>query len=85
MLEDLGREFEVIVCDCHGIEEGRDPGDVLRRRPATVVTSRGLLGADSDRMIGILSSKSRRAEQNLEGIRGVPAGHPLFAGAGAAR
>jgi len=70
VLEDLGREFEFIVCDSPaGIEKGATLA-MYYADDAIVVTNPEVSSVrDSDRMIGILSSKSRRAEQNLEGIR----------------
>ena len=70
VLEDLGREFEFIVCDSPaGIERGATMA-MYFADDAIVVTNPEVSSVrDSDRMIGILSSKSRRAEQNLEGIR----------------
>ncbi|MCW5587861.1 MAG: septum site-determining protein MinD [Chromatiales bacterium] len=70
VLEDLAREFEFIVCDSPaGIEKGATLA-MYYADDAIVVTNPAVSSVrDSDRMIGILSSKSRRAEQNLEGIR----------------
>ena len=70
VLEDLAREFEFIVCDSPaGIEKGATLA-MYYADDAIVVTNPEVSSVrDSDRMIGILSSKSRRAEQNLEGIR----------------
>jgi septum site-determining protein MinD len=70
VLEELGKEFEYIVCDSPaGIERGATLA-MYFADDAIVVTNPEVSSVrDSDRMIGILSSKSRRAEQNLEGIR----------------
>ncbi len=70
VLEELGREFEFIVCDSPaGIEKGATLA-MYFADDAIVVTNPEVSSVrDSDRMIGILSSKSRRAVQNLEGIR----------------
>ncbi|MCB1790150.1 MAG: septum site-determining protein MinD [Gammaproteobacteria bacterium] len=70
VLEELGREFEFIVCDSPaGIERGATMA-MYYADDAIVVTNPEVSSVrDSDRMIGILSSKSRRAEQNMEGIR----------------
>jgi len=70
VLEELAREFEFIVCDSPaGIERGATMA-MYFADDAIVVTNPEVSSVrDSDRMIGILSSKSRRAEQNLEGIR----------------
>ena len=70
VLEELGREFEFIVCDSPaGIEKGATLA-MYFADDAIVVTNPEVSSVrDSDRMIGILASKSRRAEQGLEGIR----------------
>jgi septum site-determining protein MinD len=70
VLEELGRDFEFIVCDSPaGIEKGATLA-MYYADDAIVVTNPEVSSVrDSDRMIGILSSKSRRAEQNLDGIR----------------
>ncbi|MCB1801384.1 MAG: septum site-determining protein MinD, partial [Gammaproteobacteria bacterium] len=70
VLEDLGREFEFIVCDSPaGIERGATMA-MYYADDAIVVTNPEVSSVrDSDRMIGILSSKSRRAVQNEEAIR----------------
>ncbi len=70
VLEELGRDFEFIVCDSPaGIEKGATLA-MYFADDAIVVTNPEVSSVrDSDRMIGILSSKSRRAEQNLDGIR----------------
>ena len=70
VLEELGNEFEFIVCDSPaGIEKGATLA-MYFADDAIVVTNPEVSSVrDSDRMIGILSSKSRRAEQSLEGIR----------------
>jgi len=70
VLEELGKEFEYIVCDSPaGIERGATLA-MYFADDAIVVTNPEVSSVrDSDRMIGILSSKSRRAEQSLEGIR----------------
>ena len=70
VLEELGREFEYIVCDSPaGIERGATLA-MYYADDAIVVTNPEVSSVrDSDRMIGILSSKSRRAEQSMEGIR----------------
>ena len=70
LLEELGREFEFIVCDSPaGIEKGATLA-MYFADDAIVVTNPEVSSVrDSDRMIGILASKSRRAEQGLDGIR----------------
>lgn len=70
VLEELGKEFEYIVCDSPaGIERGATMA-MYYADDAIVVTNPEVSSVrDSDRMIGILSSKSRRAERGREGIR----------------
>ena len=70
VLDELGRDFEFIVCDSPaGIERGATLA-MYFADDAIVVSNPEISSVrDSDRMIGILSSKSRRAEQNQEGIR----------------
>jgi len=70
VLEKLAEEFEFIVCDSPaGIERGATLA-MYFADDAIVVTNPEVSSVrDSDRMIGILSSKSRRAERNEEAIR----------------
>lgn len=70
VLEELSQEFEYIVCDSPaGIEKGATLA-MYYADDAIVVTNPEVSSVrDSDRMIGILSSKSRRAEQNLDPIQ----------------
>jgi septum site-determining protein MinD len=66
----LTQEFEYIVCDSPaGIEVGATMA-MYYADDAFVVTNPEVSSVrDSDRMIGILSSKSRRAEQGLKPVR----------------
>ncbi len=70
VLEELSEDFEYIVCDSPaGIEVGATMA-MYFADDAIVVTNPEVSSVrDSDRMIGILASKSRRAEQDLEPIR----------------
>ncbi|RMG36750.1 MAG: septum site-determining protein MinD [Gammaproteobacteria bacterium] len=70
VLEELSESFDYIVCDSPaGIEKGATLA-MYYADDAIVVTNPEVSSVrDSDRMIGILSSKSRRAEQGLEPIR----------------
>ncbi|MCB1761549.1 MAG: septum site-determining protein MinD [Gammaproteobacteria bacterium] len=70
VLEELGRDFDYIVCDSPaGIEHGATMA-MYYADDAIVVTNPEVSSVrDSDRMLGILASKSRRAEHNLEPIR----------------
>ncbi len=70
VLEELGRSFDFIICDSPaGIEHGATMA-MYYADDAVVVTNPEVSSVrDSDRMLGILSSKSRRAEKNEEPIR----------------
>lgn len=70
VLDELAGNHDYIVCDSPaGIEKGATMA-MYFADDAIVVTNPEVSSVrDSDRMIGILSSKSRRAEQNLEPIR----------------
>jgi len=70
ILEELAKDFKYIVCDSPaGIEKGAHLA-MYFADDAFVVTNPEVSSVrDSDRMLGILSSKSRRAEQNLEPIK----------------
>lgn len=70
ILEELAKEFKYIVCDSPaGIERGATLA-MYFADDAFVVTNPEVSSVrDSDRMLGILSSKSRRAERGEEPIR----------------
>ncbi len=70
VLEDLGKSFDYIVCDSPaGIEHGAYMA-MYYADDAVVVTNPEVSSVrDSDRMLGILSSRSRRAEKNEPPIR----------------
>ncbi len=70
VLEDLSKEFKYIVCDSPaGIERGANLA-MYFADDAFVVTNPEVSSVrDSDRMLGILSSKSRRAEKGEEPIK----------------
>ena len=70
ILEELSKDFEYIVCDSPaGIEKGAHLA-MYFADDAIVVTNPEVSSVrDSDRMLGILASKSRRAEQNQEPIK----------------
>lgn len=69
VLEDLAKDFEYIVCDSPaGIERGAMLA-AYYADDAIVVTNPEVSSVrDSDRIIGILSSKTRRAERNEEPV-----------------
>jgi septum site-determining protein MinD len=70
ILEELSKDFKYIVCDSPaGIERGATLA-MYFADDAFVVTNPEVSSVrDSDRMLGILSSKSRRAERGEEPIR----------------
>lgn len=70
IINELAKDFEFIVCDSPaGIEQGALMA-LYFADIAIVVTNPEVSSVrDSDRILGILQSKSRRAEQNLEPIK----------------
>ncbi|MCC5809548.1 MAG: septum site-determining protein MinD [Ectothiorhodospiraceae bacterium] len=69
VLGDLSKEFDFIVCDSPaGIERGALMA-MYHADAAIVVTNPEVSSVrDSDRVLGILSSKSKRAEQGMEPV-----------------
>jgi septum site-determining protein MinD len=70
VLDELKREFDYIVCDSPaGIEKGALMA-LYYADHAIVVTNPEVSSVrDSDRILGVLASKSRRAEQNLDPVQ----------------
>ncbi|MBK1702684.1 septum site-determining protein MinD [Thiococcus pfennigii] len=70
VIEELSKTFDFVVCDSPaGIEHGAMMA-MYYADDAIVVTNPEVSSVrDSDRMLGILSSKSQRAETNAEPIR----------------
>ncbi|GKS68369.1 septum site-determining protein MinD [Nitrosomonas sp. PY1] len=70
VLDELSKDFEYIVCDSPaGIEKGANLA-LYFADDAFVVTNPEISSVrDSDRMLGILSSKSRRAERGEDPIK----------------
>ncbi len=70
VLDELSKDFDYIVCDSPaGIEKGANLA-MYYADDAFVVTNPEISSVrDSDRMLGILSSKSRRAEKSEEPIK----------------
>ena len=70
VLEELSKDFKYIVCDSPaGIEKGANLA-MYYADDAFVVTNPEVSSVrDSDRMLGILASKSRRAELGMEPIK----------------
>lgn len=70
VLEELKQDFDFIICDSPaGIEHGARMAMYFADEAIVVTNPEVSSVRDSDRMIGILSSRSRRAEQNLPGIK----------------
>jgi septum site-determining protein MinD len=70
VMDELRRDFDYIVCDSPaGIEHGAQAALYLADEAIVVTNPEVSSVRDSDRMIGILTSKSRRAERNEEPIK----------------
>jgi len=70
VIGELRRDFDYIVCDSPaGIEHGAQAAMYLADEAVVVTNPEVSSVRDSDRMIGILTSKSRRAERNEEPIK----------------
>lgn len=69
-LEELSKDFDYILCDSPaGIERGAHLA-MYHADEAIIVTNPEVSSVrDSDRILGVLSSKTRRAEKNLEPIK----------------
>ncbi len=69
VLNQLREEFDYIICDSPaGIEHGALMAMYFADEALVVTNPEVSSVRDSDRILGILASKSRRAEQNLEPI-----------------
>ena len=70
VFEDLRKDFDYIVCDSPaGIEHGALTALYLADHAVIVTNPEVSSVRDSDRIIGLLASKSRRAEQNQEPVK----------------
>jgi len=70
VLEELQEDFDYVVCDSPaGIEHGALMAMYFADEAIVVTNPEVSLVRDSDRILGILASKSRRAELGLEPIR----------------
>lgn len=70
VLEELAKDFDYIVCDSPaGIEKGALMALRFADRALIVTNPEVSSVRDSDRILGILASKSKRAEQSLEPIK----------------
>ncbi len=70
VIGELKRDFDYIVCDSPaGIEHGAQAALYLADEAIVVTNPEVSSVRDSDRMIGILTSKSKRAERNEDPIK----------------
>ena len=70
VLEELREDFDYVVCDSPaGIEHGAQIALYFADEAIVVTNPEVSSVRDSDRMVGLLASKSRRAERNEEPIR----------------
>jgi len=70
VMGELRRDFDYIVCDSPaGIEHGAQAAMYFADEAVVVTNPEVSSVRDSDRMIGILTSKSRRAERNEDPIK----------------
>ncbi|WP_337880862.1 septum site-determining protein MinD [Rheinheimera sp.] len=70
VLNDLSKDFDYIICDSPaGIESGAMMALYFADEAVVVTNPEVSSVRDSDRILGMLSSKSRRAEQGLSGIK----------------
>ncbi|MFJ4068508.1 septum site-determining protein MinD [Pseudomonas sp. NPDC089996] len=70
VLMELKKEFEYVICDSPaGIEKGAHLAMYFADEAIVVTNPEVSSVRDSDRMLGILSSKSRRSENNEEPIK----------------
>jgi septum site-determining protein MinD len=70
VIGELKRDFDYIVCDSPaGIEHGAQAALYFADEAIVVTNPEVSSVRDSDRMIGILTSKSRRAERNEDPIK----------------
>jgi septum site-determining protein MinD len=69
VLDELKKEFDYIICDSPaGIEKGALMALYFADHAIVVTNPEVSSVRDSDRILGVLASKSRRAEQNLEPV-----------------
>lgn len=70
ILKDLGERFEFIICDSPaGIEHGAQMALYFADEAIIVTNPEVSSVRDSDRILGILNSKSRRAEMDMEPVK----------------
>jgi len=70
ILKDLGDRFEFVICDSPaGIEHGAQMALYFADEAIIVTNPEVSSVRDSDRILGILNSKSRRAEKDMEPVK----------------
>lgn len=70
ILQELSKDFEYILCDSPaGIEKGALAALYFADEAIVVTNPEVSSVRDSDRILGLLASRSRRAEQNLEPVK----------------
>lgn len=70
VIDELSQNFEYVICDSPaGIETGAHLAMYFADEAIVVTNPEVSSVRDSDRMLGLLASKSRRAEQGLEPIK----------------
>ena len=70
VMEELSAQFDFIICDSPaGIEKGAHMAMYFADEAVVVTNPEVSSVRDSDRMLGLLSSKSKRAEENREPIK----------------
>lgn len=70
VIKELSEQFDYVICDSPaGIEKGAHMAMYFADEAIVVTNPEVSSVRDSDRMLGLLSSKSRRAEQGLEPIK----------------
>ena len=70
ILKDLGERFEFVICDSPaGIEHGAQMALYFADEAIIVTNPEVSSVRDSDRILGILNSKSRRAEKDMEPVK----------------
>ena len=70
VIKELSEQFDFVICDSPaGIEKGAHMAMYFADEAVVVTNPEVSSVRDSDRMLGLLASKSRRAEQGLEPIK----------------
>ena len=70
VIKELSEQFEYVVCDSPaGIEKGAHLAMYFADEAIVVTNPEVSSVSDSDRMLGLLASKSKRAEEGLEPIK----------------